>query len=137
MYGEMTKKGYMGGCNKNKNILNFQWKYYELPSLFSMFNPFVPNAPFLCPMKISGAEKGCVGKEWVKRIFWSLSWLHKPTHPSKSLVGAEYWFAIIVYIIYGISLLYHFSKSQWKWYADRIINYWLLCRFSCFISFES
>ena len=39
------------------------------------FNPFVPNAPFLYPLKISwnrkvfwcfqGVEKGCIGNEWV------------------------------------------------------------------------
>ena len=40
------------------------------------FNPFFPNAPFLYPLEISenrnvfwclqGAEKGCIGNEWVK-----------------------------------------------------------------------
>ena len=40
-------------------------------------NPFVPNAPFLCPLKTSenltvfcfqGVEKGCAGNEWVNMI---------------------------------------------------------------------
>ena len=41
-----------------------------------MFNPFVPNAPFLYPLKTSenltvfscfqGIEKGCIGNDWVK-----------------------------------------------------------------------
>ena len=37
------------------------------------FNPFVPNAPFLYPLKTSenlqGFEKGCIGNEWVKIVF--------------------------------------------------------------------
>ena len=43
----------------------------------SLFSPFVPNAPFLYPLKTSenlavfwcfqGVEKGCIGNEWVKR----------------------------------------------------------------------
>ena len=42
------------------------------------FNPFVPNALFLYPLKISenskvffcfpGVEKGCIGNEWVKEF---------------------------------------------------------------------
>ena len=46
------------------------------------FNPFVPNAPFLYPLKSSenrkvfwcfqGVEKGCIRNEWVK---WN--WLYK------------------------------------------------------------
>ena len=42
------------------------------------FNPFVPNAPFLYPLKRSenrkgfwcfqGLEKGCIGKKWVNMI---------------------------------------------------------------------
>ena len=41
------------------------------------FNPFVPNAPFLYPLKTTenrkvfwyfqGVEKGCIGNEWVKK----------------------------------------------------------------------
>ena len=44
----------------------------------SMINPFVPNAPFLYPLKTSenrklfsyfqGVEKGCTGNEWVKQV---------------------------------------------------------------------
>ena len=49
-----------------------------------LFNPFVPNASFLYPLKISEnlsvsrcfqwIEKGCIGNEWVKLIscHWSL-----------------------------------------------------------------
>ena len=43
----------------------------------SLFSPFVPNAPFLYPLKTSenlavfwcfqGVEKGCIVNEWVKR----------------------------------------------------------------------
>ena len=30
-------------------------------------NPFVPNAPFLYPLKVSeGEEKGCIVNEWIK-----------------------------------------------------------------------
>ena len=47
-------------------------------SPFPYFKPFVPNAPFLYPLKISenlpvfwclqGIEKGCLCNEWVKRM---------------------------------------------------------------------
>ena len=37
-----------------------------------LLNPFVPNAPFLYPLRFSdvfrgggGVEKGCIGNEWV------------------------------------------------------------------------
>ena len=59
---------------------------YEPPAIFAensileIFNPFVPNASFLYPLKTSenrnvfwcfqGVEKGCIGNEWVK---WALS----------------------------------------------------------------
>ena len=42
------------------------------------FNPFVPNAPFLYPLKtenrkifwcFQGVEKGCIGNEWVNAQF--------------------------------------------------------------------
>ena len=41
-------------------------------------NPFVPNAPFLYPLKTSenlsenlqGEEKGCVGNKWVNSLTW-------------------------------------------------------------------
>ena len=61
----------------------------SLPSL--LFNPFVPNAPILYPLKTSenltvlwcfqGVEKECIWNEWVKEIvYWrlphlSLHWL--------------------------------------------------------------
>ena len=35
-----------------------------------LFNPFVPNAPFLYPLKTSEnltVEKGCIGNKWVKK----------------------------------------------------------------------
>ena len=44
-------------------------------ALNGLVNPFVPNAPFLCPVKtsknrkvfsyFSGVEKGCIGNKWV------------------------------------------------------------------------
>ena len=46
-------------------------------------NPFVPNAPFLYPLKTSenltvflcfqGVEKGCIENEWVKTIRCNIS----------------------------------------------------------------
>ena len=61
-----------------------------IPTL--QLNPFVPNAPFLYPLKTSenrkvqGVEKGCTGNEWVnqthltileilKRFFNLLFWV--------------------------------------------------------------
>ena len=50
--------------------------YFFAGKLLFALNPFVPNAPFLYPLKTSenltvflcfqGAEKGCIGNEWVK-----------------------------------------------------------------------
>ena len=38
----------------------------------SVFNPFVPNAPFLYHLKtsehVSGVEKGCIGNKWAKLV---------------------------------------------------------------------
>ena len=46
--------------------------------ILAIVNPFVPNAPFLYPLKtleyltvfwcFQGVEKGCVGNEWVKSL---------------------------------------------------------------------
>ena len=43
------------------------WTKWMTPILSVYFNPFVPNAPFLYPLKIcfQGVEKGCIGNEWV------------------------------------------------------------------------
>ena len=48
----------------------------EIYNDWKFIKPFVPNAPFLYPLKSSenrkvfrcfqGAEKGCIGNEWVK-----------------------------------------------------------------------
>ena len=48
-----------------------------------LFNPFVPNAPFLYPLKTSQnrkifwcfqeVEKGCIGNKWVKWTPWKKS----------------------------------------------------------------
>ena len=48
-----------------------------VPTFSMALNPFVPNVPFLYPLKISenltvfcfqGVEKECIKKEWVKII---------------------------------------------------------------------
>ena len=48
-------------------------------------NPFVPNAPFLYPLKTSenffwcfqGVDKGCIGNEWVNHVFLSKPQIQK------------------------------------------------------------
>ena len=63
-------------------------------------NLFVPNAPFLYPLKTSknftvfwcfqGLEKGCIGNEWVKRKFSYISkitFCNKPMHVTEVLKG--------------------------------------------------
>ena len=48
-----------------------------MTQIMKTINPFVPNAPFLYPLKTSeifmvlflGLEKGCIGNRWVK---WKL-----------------------------------------------------------------
>ena len=63
-----------------------------------LFNPFVPNASFLYPLKTSenptvfwcfqGLEKGYIGKEWVKEIvYWRLP--HLSVHWLIMRVGFE------------------------------------------------
>ena len=65
------------------------------------FNPFVPNAPFLCPQKTDnltvfwcfhGVEKGCIGNKSIKLIFFSevslfhsfINEIHGQTHSNNS-----------------------------------------------------
>ena len=68
----------------------------SLPSL--LFNPFVPNAPILYPLKNSenltvfwcfqGVEKGCIWNEWLKEIaYWRLP--HLSIHWLIMRVGFE------------------------------------------------
>ena len=40
-----------------------------------VFNPFVPNAPFLYKTCFQGVKKGCIENEWVKKMF--STWLHQ------------------------------------------------------------
>ena len=44
---------------------------FTLQIFVNLLNSFLPNAPFLCPLKISGnrqgAEKGCIGTKWVNQ----------------------------------------------------------------------
>ena len=53
-------------------------------TLQTNFNPFVPNAFFLYPLKtsenlsflmFSGVEKGCIGNKWAQQEFWRKSFL--------------------------------------------------------------
>ena len=63
---------------QNKSIVNFEWYYHEIPSRFSIFNQFVPNAPFLYHLKaweksevfwcFRGVEKGCIGKNGLRGL---------------------------------------------------------------------
>ena len=53
---------------------------------YNWVNPFVPNPPFLYPLKTSenrkvfwcfqGVEKGCIGNEWVKQAIVSKAHEH-------------------------------------------------------------
>ena len=58
------------------------------------FNPFVPNAPFLYPLKTSenrkvflcfqGVEKGCIGNKWVDEVLVNASILYPRIIPNKT-----------------------------------------------------
>ena len=73
-------------------------------------NPFVPNAPFLYPLKTSEnrkvfwcfqrVEKGCIGNEWVK---------------FKNLINLKLNF-LIYFILYFISYIFHSCKKLWVQY---------------------
>ena len=61
-------------CEVSQNISVFLYiSSWAKIVLECNFNPFVPNAPFLYPLKTSenlqGFEKGCIGNEWVKIVF--------------------------------------------------------------------
>ena len=55
------------------------FKIFSVTYFFLQTNPFVPNAPFLYPLKTSenlkvfwcfqGVEKRCIGNKWVKLLF--------------------------------------------------------------------
>ena len=50
---------------------------------YAKFNPFIPNAPFLNPLKtlcFQGVEKGYIGNEWVKSNPWSGSRIMRVCH---------------------------------------------------------
>ena len=55
-----------------KNIKAFKSSCYLLVNPRQSFNPFIPNAPFLYPLKTSEnfmeRVKGCIGNKWVKRV---------------------------------------------------------------------
>ena len=70
-----------------------------MKSVNSFFNPFVPNAPFLYPLKTSKnrnvfcfqeIEKWCIGNKWIKYLTWALyiqynTLNHQATSPQKSI----------------------------------------------------
>ena len=55
-----------------------------------IYNPFVPNAPFLYPLKalenftafwyFQGLEKGCIGNEWVNPLFTTTRYLRETSN---------------------------------------------------------
>ena len=59
---------------------------YNVTSFFSVLDPFVPNTPFLYPLKTSenrkvfrcfqGAEKGCIVNKWIQCQFSLLVTTH-------------------------------------------------------------
>ena len=68
----------------------FRQRYEKICTLFEI-NPFVPNAPFLYALKISEnltvswwfqkVEKGCIGKKWVKGLFFMKIYHIEPHWP--------------------------------------------------------
>ena len=69
---------------KNVTLKLIEWKEQLNPFVHSRLNPFVPNAPFIYPLKTEsrkvfwcflGLEKGCIGNEWVNREYASLDYL--------------------------------------------------------------
>ena len=78
-------------CIQRTNIkADFCSYLIKLNPVWIKLNPFVPNAPFLCPLKTSenrnvfwcfqGVEKECIGKERVKMSMmgdWTISWINR------------------------------------------------------------
>ena len=60
-------------CLWKKTLIEKKWLIF----LYANINPFVPNTPFLYPLKTSenltvfwcihGVEKGCIGYKWIKK----------------------------------------------------------------------
>ena len=60
-------------CPAIPENLKISWDFFT--EAFQFFNPFVPNAPILYPLKISenrkafwcfqGVQKGCIGSKWI------------------------------------------------------------------------
>ena len=84
--------------DKKKQLRTFQQKYYEFPHLFFMFTSTI----------------------------WSLSWLYKPANLSKSLVGTECWYAMIVCLMCIVWLVYQASPATVKT-SRRQKNQLLVC----------
>ena len=66
-----------------------------------VFNPFVPNAPFLYKTCFQGVEKGCIENEWVKKMF--STWLHQ------LLVLSIHIFGICHNLLISMGLFKHLS----------------------------
>ena len=78
----------------NWRELNFHWDWNQHECLwYSLFNPFIPSAPFLYPLKTENItifcfqemEKGCIGNEWVK-IFTFFTGVFSTVLPFLALV---------------------------------------------------
>ena len=77
------------------------------------FNPFVPNAPFLYPLKTSenrkvflcfqGVEKGCIGNKWVNKIIFGYK---RPSLLRKTSDSANVNVLGVSIAIYGIECLF-------------------------------
>lgn len=79
------RKAHASRRNKNKNIMKFLWKFYEILSILRMF---------------------------ARIIIWSLPWLYKHANTSKPLVGAECWYTVIVCIMHSVSQVYQVKVKK-------------------------
>ena len=81
--------------NRHASIVNLLTEdhYAAIIKLIALviinINPFVPNAPFLYPLKVfgcfQGVQKGCVCNKWVNSIMLSMMSLQSSTNWASSL----------------------------------------------------
>ena len=104
---QKKRNAHASRCNKNKNIVKFQWNFYEILSILRMF---------------------------ARIIIWSLSWLYKLVNTSKPLVGAECWYTVIVCIMHNVSQVYLIFQVKVKKATRRSSNYCYMSffKFYCF-----
>ena len=116
-----------------------RWKAFENfgnAEIIIQFNPFVPSAPFLYPLKslgnvkvfwcFQGVEKGCIGNKWVKittfcKKNWTINFQNLCMCTVDVLILAHSRSSIVIgHINKPVQKIWHYFYiciiTLWKWY---------------------